>query len=55
MWVYKRTEFSPYELYTVGYYEPSGNWQSESDYNTREEAAARVNYLNGKGSGENIE
>jgi len=34
-------------LWTVGYYTPSGNWMPESDHNNREDAAARVSYLNG--------
>lgn len=34
-------------LYTVGFFEPDGTWHSESDHSTRDEAAARVNYLNG--------
>lgn len=47
MYVYKRTEFNPYCLYTVGYYEPDGTWIPESDHETPEEAAKRVRYLNG--------
>jgi hypothetical protein len=48
MYIYKRTEFSPYCLYTVGYYELGTNvWMPESDHNTSEEAAQRVHYLNG--------
>ena len=46
-YVYKRTEFSPYCLYTVGYYDPDGKWEPESDWDTTEEAAKRVHYLNG--------
>ena len=46
-YVYKQTEFSPYYLYTVGYYDPDGKWQPESDWETTEEAARRVHYLNG--------
>jgi hypothetical protein len=34
-------------LYTVGFYDPNGIWQPESDHSSVEEAAARVNYLNG--------
>lgn len=44
---YKRTEFSPYELYTVGYDDSNGDWQPESDHNTKQEAANRVNFLHG--------
>jgi hypothetical protein len=34
-------------LYTVGYYDPEGNWHPESDHGTEKEAAERVVYLNG--------
>lgn len=47
MYVYKRTEFSPYCLYTVGFYEPSGKWIAESDYDNAGEAASRAALLNG--------
>jgi hypothetical protein len=43
MYEYKRTE--P-QLYTVGSYS-SGKWEPESDWDTKEEAATRVHYLNG--------
>lgn len=43
-WVYLMSEPG---LFTVGYYDPSGKWHSDSDHDTREAAAARVNYLNG--------
>ncbi len=33
--------------YTVGYYNPDGHFQPESDHDTREDAAKRVHYLNG--------
>lgn len=33
--------------YTVGFYDPSGKWQPESDWPTSEQAAQRVHYLNG--------
>jgi len=33
--------------FTVGHYDPEGKWHPESDWSTRNEAAARVNYLNG--------
>lgn len=46
-WVYKRTEFSPFSLWTVGYYEPDGTWQPESDHDNPEDAANRVHWLNG--------
>lgn len=44
MYVYIRTEPN---VYTVGFYDPQGVWQPESDYNSRAEAAARVSFLNG--------
>ncbi len=44
MWVYIKSETN---LYTVGFYDPQGGWHSDSDYNTKHEAAARVAYLNG--------
>ena len=43
-WVYKRTE--P-ELFTVGFYGPNGYWETDSDHGSRDEAAARVRFLNG--------
>lgn len=51
-YVYIRSEHAgvrgaEHDLYTVGFYDPQGNWQSESDYSTTAEAAARVHYLNG--------
>lgn len=47
MYVYQRTGFGPYCLYTVGYYDLNGEWVQENDYNTADEAAKRVHYLNG--------
>ncbi len=44
MYVYLRSEPG---LYTVGFYAPSGEWHPESDWNSREKAAARVHWLNG--------
>ena len=48
MYVYKQTEFSPYCLFTVGYYDPKGNWTPESDHDTAEKAAERTAWLNGE-------
>ena len=45
-WVYIQSEIGP-DLFTVGFYTPSGDWQAESDYTDREQAARRVHYLNG--------
>lgn len=44
MYVYIRSE--P-RLWTVGYYDPSGKFEPESDHDTPEKAAKRVRYLNG--------
>jgi hypothetical protein len=44
MYVYLRSE--PH-LFTVGFYDPKGQWHPESDWDSREEAARRVHYLNG--------
>lgn len=46
MYVYIQSESSP-DLFTVGFYDPSGQWQPDSDHSDREEAAQRVRYLNG--------
>lgn len=46
MYVYIQSE--PY-LFTVGFYAPNGEWHPDSDYASREEAAKRVSYLNGRG------
>lgn len=34
-------------IYTSGFYSPDGIWNAEDDHATREEAAARVHYMNG--------
>ena len=44
MYVYIRSEPN---LWTVGFYDPTGKWNPESDHDTPEEAAERVHYLNG--------
>lgn len=44
MYVYIRSE--P-QLWTVGFYDPQGEWHPESDHNEQEEAAKRVAWLNG--------
>ncbi len=44
MYVYIRSEPG---LFTVGHYSPDGKWHAESDYADRDEAAARVHWLNG--------
>lgn len=45
MYVYIQSEPG---LYTVGFYDPTGKWHPESDWDTREAAAERVHYLNGQ-------
>jgi len=44
MWVYLRTEAY---LWTVGFYDPSGKFQPESDHDNPEDAAKRTAWLNG--------
>ncbi|QXJ22519.1 hypothetical protein AGRA3207_003534 [Actinomadura graeca] len=34
-------------LWTVGFYTPDGTWHPESDHAARQDAAARVAWLNG--------
>ena len=48
-YVYKDTDRGAdgQRLYTVGFYEPSGVWHAESDWDNVEDASRRVNYLNG--------
>lgn len=45
-YVYIKSEPS---LWTVGFYDPQGQWQPESDHDHRDSAAQRVHYLNGGG------
>ena len=44
VYVYIKSETG---LWTVGFYDPNGNWQPESDWPTTEEAATQVADLNG--------
>lgn len=44
MWVYIQTEPT---LWTVGFYDPAGKFQTDSDHSTAEAAAQRVAWLNG--------
>lgn len=44
MYVYRELERG---LWTVGFFDPTGKWYPESDHQTIQAAAARVNYLNG--------
>lgn len=47
MYVYLRSE--PH-LFTVGFYDPAGRFQPDSDHELREDAARRVAFLNGGAS-----
>jgi len=50
MYVYRMTEGPSAGgpgLWTVGFYTPTGEWEPESDHDSKREAAARVAYLNG--------
>ncbi len=42
-------------LWVVGFYQPDGKFYSESDHHHREDAAKRVNYLNGGDKEQNNE
>jgi len=44
MWVYRQTEA---HLWTVGFYSPKGEWNTDSDHDSKAAAAARTHYLNG--------
>lgn len=44
MWVYRKNAEGKFE---VGFFMPDKQWCGESVYDTADEAAARVNYLNG--------
>lgn len=48
-WVYLLSEPQT-PLWTVGFYDPEGEWHPDSDHETKEEAASRVAYLNGERS-----
>jgi hypothetical protein len=50
-WVYIRSEPG---LWTVGFYDPSGKWQSDSDHESSESAAERVGYLSGRQFNESL-
>lgn len=45
-WIYLKSESTP-AIWTVGFYDPQGEWQPESDHDTAHDAAERVHYLNG--------
>jgi len=49
VWVYVKTE--P-RLWTVGFYAPDGEFHTDSDHGSKDDAADRVHYLNGGNSKE---
>jgi len=51
MYVYIQSEPG---LWTAGFYNPDGEWISESDHSDRIEAAKRVHYLNGDKEASNV-
>jgi hypothetical protein len=44
MWVYIPSDDGRYE---VGFFAPDGQWFSDATYSCKEDAAKRVNFLNG--------
>jgi len=44
MYVYIKSEPG---LWTVGFFQPDGTWEPETDHGDREKAASRVAWLNG--------
>lgn len=50
MYVYIESE---HNLWTVGFYDPKGNWHPDSDHDDRNSAGERVHYLNGGQEPEN--
>jgi len=44
MYVYIQSETN---LFTVGFYDPEGEWHPESDHSSKQRAAERVHWLNG--------
>lgn len=56
MYVYIRSR-NHRALWMVGFYNPSGEWISESDHSTPNSAAERIHYLNGgkKSAGSDID
>jgi hypothetical protein len=44
MYVYIKSDI---ELYTVGFYDPTGKWHAESVHTSADAAAKRVAWLNG--------
>lgn len=50
MYVYLKTEK---QLWTVGFYDPSGKFRTESDHGSKDDAAKRVRWLHGGNEKEN--
>ena len=48
MWVYIKTESL---LWTVGFYDPTGKFRTDSDWDNRDDARKRCSYLNGNADG----
>ncbi len=46
-YVYRKSTFPGEWLWTVGFYDPKGEWHPESDHDNERAAAERVHYLNG--------
>ena len=44
VYVYKSFEAG---LWTVGYHDPQGQWEPDSDHRSEEAASARTHYING--------
>lgn len=58
MYIYMQTEKrdhdNPTGLWTVGFYDPDGKFQTEDDYSSKAGAVERVHYLNGGNENENL-
>jgi hypothetical protein len=46
-WLYRQVQSEPCCLWSVGFYDPKGQWHPESEYAWPHEAAKRVRWLNG--------
>ena len=46
-YVYTKSQNEDPPLWTVGFYNPQGEWVPESDHTSKDDAAARVAWLNG--------
>ena len=56
MWVYQKMRkhkgLPEPSIYVVGWHDPKGNWHTDNEYDTPEEAAVRCAFLNGKPIGQ---